>query len=298
SLYPSKSVTIDVMVTNNTDMCEAWAEEQLRKGTTLYGFETKWWTYLERGAYYSDSYPEQWAELALFQLAAGSKVLLVQPLDMPVEKLGPRFRQILKHKRLKKAGYGVMPKSRAMKMCEVPIHGVHDHFEVLKRTLQMSSKNDLPKKVAQQDFAGLTQSCLGLQLSPEFLLQGHWEAENLGEDQMEFAAKEAFAAWALYGVLSRMTPDLVEEWASWIPQAYTEGWISQQKKARKQMLAEKAVLLPYVREAEERKRKRKSPSRTAKDASVDLLHDIAGDLINDSVFDHDTLLFQTRGDAM
>lgn len=78
SLYPSKSVTIDVMVTNNTDMCEAWAEEQLRKGTTLYGFETKWWTYLERGAYYSDSYPEQWAELALFQLAAGNKVLLVQ----------------------------------------------------------------------------------------------------------------------------------------------------------------------------------------------------------------------------
>lgn len=116
--------------------------------------------------------------------------------------------------------------------------------------------------------------------------------------QIEFAAKEAFAAWALYGVLSRVNPELVDEWANWIPQAHIEKWISQQKKARKQMLAEKAVLLPHVREAEEKKKKRKSPSRTAKDASIDLLNDIAGDLTSYSVFDHDTLLSQTRSDAM
>lgn len=114
--------------------------------------------------------------------------------------------------------------------------------------------------------------------------------------QIELAAKEAWASWALYGILSRMTPELIETWDAWITTHHSEKWISEQKKARKQMLMDKAVVLPHVWAAEQKKAKRKSPSRTAKDASLELMHDIGGDLIDGSVFDQETMVLHSGSD--
>ena len=76
-----------------------------------------------------------WSDLALLQLATEHDVLLLQPLDLPVEKIGPRLRQLLKYKFLKKASLKMEAKAKALKMCQLKVHGCHDFGHLLKLQL-------------------------------------------------------------------------------------------------------------------------------------------------------------------
>jgi len=97
-LYPNEYIDVRVRVTNEVESAERWAEERLSEGEQMFGLETKWWTWGQKGIYFSDSRPNPWADLALLQLATGNDILLLHPLDMPVEGIGPGLRRLLKFK--------------------------------------------------------------------------------------------------------------------------------------------------------------------------------------------------------
>lgn len=59
-------------------VADEWALARKTEGVSIYGFDTKFWTYNEKGIYYSDSHPEEWSDLALLQVATQREILLVQ----------------------------------------------------------------------------------------------------------------------------------------------------------------------------------------------------------------------------
>lgn len=67
-------------MTNDPIVVDEWAAARKSEGTTLYGFDTKFWTFDEKGTYFSDTYPRQWSDLALLQIADQKHVLLIQVL--------------------------------------------------------------------------------------------------------------------------------------------------------------------------------------------------------------------------
>ncbi|GMH44043.1 hypothetical protein BSKO_11977 [Bryopsis sp. KO-2023] len=277
-LYPEPVVDVQVTLTNDPEAVDEWAAARKREGISLYGFETKFWTFEDKGTFYSDTYPGRWSDLALLQIATEKKILLIQTLDMPVEKLGSEVRSILSLKLIKKCGYWVMPKAKAMKMCDLPFHGVHDIFVVLKRAVEITTKKMLPLNVEQLDLAGMSMHLLGIDLEPEFSAKALWEKEYLDEEMIEIAAREAWCCWALYGIMSRMTKELVILWSKGFPKAKSVEKQMHQKELRKAIMLTKSTSLDHVKEEQLRKAARRSLPKMSKNAAAELVLDAGIDL--------------------
>lgn len=86
--------------------------------------------------------------------------------------------------------------SKGLKMCDFQFHGAHDHFALLKRALDLSSKRMLPLNVEQLDLQGMSMHLLGMDLDVELSTTAHWEKEIL-DDEMVSSTDEYYCGHML-----------------------------------------------------------------------------------------------------
>lgn len=69
-------------------------------------------------------------------------------------------------------------------MCDFQFHGAHDHFLLLKRALELSTKRMLPLNVELLDLQGMSMHLLGIDLEAELSATAHWEKEFLDDEMV------------------------------------------------------------------------------------------------------------------
>ena len=115
--------------------------------------------------------------------------------------------------------------------------------------------------------------------------------------KVELAAKEAWASWALYGIVTRMELNHVKLWNACLPEIFHQEAYADQRIVRKKLLKDSGAVLKGVAKAEHTRRvTQKTPAwrvmlsplfplmtvcdvmQVAKESAVELVHDIGLDL--------------------